>query len=66
MPIIVDIESANRVLSDVYRLATLHRLTAYDAAYLELALRRNLPIATLDIELRNASKAAGLAIQMPA
>jgi predicted nucleic acid-binding protein len=66
MPIIVDIESADRVLSDVYRLATLHRLTAYDAAYLELALRRNLPIATLDIELRNASKAAGLAIQMPA
>lgn len=35
-------------------LATLHRLTAYDAAYLELALRRDLPIATLDVELRNA------------
>jgi predicted nucleic acid-binding protein len=66
MTIVVDIESANRVLSDVYRLATLHRLTAYDAAYLELALRRNLPIATLDVELRNACKAAGVAIETPA
>jgi predicted nucleic acid-binding protein len=65
MTIIVDIESADRVLSDVYRLATLHRLTAYDAAYLELALRRHLPIATLDVELRNASKAAGVVIQSP-
>jgi predicted nucleic acid-binding protein len=66
MTIIVDIESADRVTTDVYRLATLHRLTAYDAAYLELALRRNLPIATLDVELRNACAAAGVAIQMPA
>lgn len=66
MTIIVDIESADRVLGEVYRLATLHRLTAYDAAYLELALRRNLPIATLDIELRNACGAAGVSIQMPA
>jgi predicted nucleic acid-binding protein len=66
MAIVVDIESADRVLSDVYRLATLHRLTAYDAAYLELALRRNLPLATLDVELRNACKAAGVAIETPA
>jgi predicted nucleic acid-binding protein len=65
MKIIMDIESAARALTDVYRLATLHRLTAYDAAYLELALRRNLPIATLDIELQNACTAAGV-IPMPA
>jgi predicted nucleic acid-binding protein len=64
MRIIVDIESADRVLTDVYRRTTLHRLTAYDAAYLELALRRNLPIVTLDAELRNACKAAGV-LQMP-
>jgi predicted nucleic acid-binding protein len=65
MRIIVDIESADRVLTDVYRLATRHRLTAYDAAYLELALRRNLPVATLDVELQNACRATGV-IQMPA
>jgi predicted nucleic acid-binding protein len=66
MKIVADIESADRVLSDVYRLAILHRLTAYDAAYLELALRRHLPIATLDAELRNACVAAGVAVDMPA
>jgi predicted nucleic acid-binding protein len=66
MKIVVDIESADRVLTDVYRLATLHRLTAYDASYLELALRRKLPVATLDAGLRNACGAAGVAVQMPA
>jgi predicted nucleic acid-binding protein len=66
MTIVVDIESADRVLSDVYRLATLYRLTAYDAAYLELTLRRNLPIATLDVELRNACTAARVPILIPA
>jgi predicted nucleic acid-binding protein len=40
-----------RVFSDVHRLALTYRLTSYDAAYLELALRRNLPLATLDAEL---------------
>ena len=40
-------------------LARQHRLTVYDAAYLELALRRNLPLATLDEQLLRACKAAG-------
>jgi len=38
------------------RLAVQHRLTVYDAAYLELALRRGLPLATLDQELRAAAE----------
>jgi predicted nucleic acid-binding protein len=36
------------------------RLTAYDAAYLELALREGLPLATLDAELRAAADVAGV------
>ena len=56
----VDVESADRILTDVHRLAVLHRLTSYDAAYLELALRRSLPLATLDDELRAAGVAAGV------
>jgi len=36
------------------------RLTAYDAAYFELALRRNLPLATLDDTLRAAAQIAGI------
>jgi predicted nucleic acid-binding protein len=43
----------------VLALARQHRLTVYDAAYLELALRRNLPLATLDEQLLRACKAAG-------
>jgi predicted nucleic acid-binding protein len=35
-------------------------LTAYDAAYFELALRRNLPLATLDDKLRGAAQGAGI------
>jgi predicted nucleic acid-binding protein len=37
-------------------------LTAYDATYLELALRRNLPLATLDKELFAAARQAGVAL----
>ncbi|MGO9268872.1 MAG: type II toxin-antitoxin system VapC family toxin [Terriglobia bacterium] len=37
-------------------------LTVYDAAYLELALRRRLPLATLDDQLREAARRAGVAL----
>jgi predicted nucleic acid-binding protein len=37
-------------------LAQQHRLTSYDAAYLELAIRRGLPLATLDEALQAAAK----------
>jgi predicted nucleic acid-binding protein len=40
---------------DVLALARRHRLTVYDAAYLELALRRALPMATLDEALAGAA-----------
>jgi predicted nucleic acid-binding protein len=50
-------ESAARVFGDVHGLALAYRLTSYDAAYLELALRRSLPLATLDDDLIRASKA---------
>ena len=58
----VDAESGERVLTDVHRVALRHRLTSYDAAYLELAQRRGLPLATLDDELRAASLSAGVAL----
>ncbi|OGT41278.1 MAG: hypothetical protein A3F42_07310 [Gammaproteobacteria bacterium RIFCSPHIGHO2_12_FULL_37_34] len=37
-------------------------LTAYDATYLELAIRKNLPIATLDVELKKSSQKMGLSL----
>jgi predicted nucleic acid-binding protein len=46
----------------VIRVAIEHRLTVYDAAYLELAQRTGLPLATLDGDLRKAALAAGVAL----
>jgi predicted nucleic acid-binding protein len=43
-------------------LAERHRLTLYDATYLELAQRLNLPLATLDADLRAAANASGVAL----
>jgi predicted nucleic acid-binding protein len=60
--IVVDMRGVDRILTDVHRLAVSHRLTSYDAAYLELALRENISIATLDEELRAACRAAGVTI----
>jgi predicted nucleic acid-binding protein len=66
LPITVDDETALRAWSDVLRLGRTHALSAYDAAYLELALRRGLPLATLDDKLKAAATAAGVAEYAPA
>jgi predicted nucleic acid-binding protein len=38
------------------------RISAYDAAYLELAMRRGLPLAALDGKLEAAARAVGVSI----
>ncbi len=55
LPIHIDLETDQHAWSQTARLAERHKLTPYDAAYLELALRRNLPLATLDRDLRTAT-----------
>ena len=60
LPIAVDSETADRAFGDIRGLARSHGLSAYDAAYLELATRTGLPLATLDKGLRRAAGAAGL------
>lgn len=60
LPIRSDSETDAHAWSETLRLADMHRLTLYDAAYLELALRRTLPLATLDADLRVAATAEGL------
>jgi predicted nucleic acid-binding protein len=54
-PIRLDLETDRQAWGATARLAERHRLALYDAAYLELALRRGLPLATLDQELRAAA-----------
>jgi predicted nucleic acid-binding protein len=48
--------------SNVFTLARRHRLTFYDAAYLELAHRERIALATLDEDLANAARADGIAL----
>ena len=50
---------------EVMALADQHQLTAYDATYLELALREGVPLATLDEALKKAAKSAGVPIAHP-
>lgn len=55
MPITVDEDTDTYAWTTTLRLAERFGLTIYDAAYLELAQRRSLPLATLDKELREAA-----------
>ena len=57
LPISLDPETDSQACDAALQLAHRHRLTLYDAAYLELAQRRGLPLATLDGDLRNAANA---------
>jgi predicted nucleic acid-binding protein len=60
LPIATDDETDRQAWGATARLAARHRLTTYDAAYLELAQRRGLPLATLDTDLRTAATAEGV------
>jgi predicted nucleic acid-binding protein len=62
LPIFLDDATADYAWSDTLRLADTHHLNLYDAAYLELASRHGLPLATFDAELRAAAEALGIAV----
>lgn len=59
-PITIDSETVRNAWQLTSHLAERFRLTVYDAAYLELAQRTNLPLASLDHELRTASTTLGV------
>lgn len=61
LPIEADQETMTRATTTALALARTHGLTLYDGAYLELAMRRSLPLATLDKELRSAARKTGVA-----
>jgi predicted nucleic acid-binding protein len=58
LPIALERFPAGVVFDRIHRLSRDHGLTAYDAAYLDLALDSGLPLATLDEDLARASKKA--------
>lgn len=60
LPIRIDPETQGRAWSEILNIARSHTLSAYDAAYLELALRLGLPLASLDAPLKAAAASAGV------
>ena len=62
----VDPDTMSQAWNKILDLALLHQLSTYDAAYLELALRRNLPLATLDTALIRAATTAGVGLCLQA
>jgi len=62
LPIRVDDETTLRAWADTLHLARTQNLSSYDATYLELAMRRNLPLATLDDKLKKAAAASGVTL----
>jgi predicted nucleic acid-binding protein len=61
-PIQVDTLGVDRAFQQILNAARSHNLSTYDAAYLELAVREGLPLATLDKDLRRAANAVGVKI----
>jgi predicted nucleic acid-binding protein len=61
----IDPDTMRRAWSDTLALSSRFRLTVYDAAYLDLAHRRGLPLATLDGELRTVAEALGVQVLPP-
>ena len=62
LPLEEDGGAASRAFGRVLALARAHGLTAYDAGYLDVALRWGIPLATDDAALRAAANAAGVAL----
>ena len=58
----VDEETPIRVFDHVVPLSRSHALTSYDAAYVELAMRRRLPLASLDDDLRQVAIRLGVPV----
>lgn len=60
LPIVTDGETAARAWADTLALARAYALSLHDAAYLELARRRDVPLGTFDAALLRAAEVAGV------
>ena len=62
LPIMVDRSWPERLMRDLLAIGRIHNLSSYDTAYLELAMRQGLPIASLDKRLHQAARRIDLPI----
>jgi predicted nucleic acid-binding protein len=65
LPIAVDTQTPGLAFAPILALARSHGLTAYDAAYLELAVRLGLPLAARDRRLEKAAQEVGVPLFTP-
>ena len=62
LPIQIEDTPSFTLLGDILKLTRDYRLSAYDAVYLELALRKGIPMVSLDHDLRKAAQKAGVVL----
>jgi predicted nucleic acid-binding protein len=60
LPIEIENPTRTQMFDSVRSVVAQYKLTAYDASYLELAIRHNLPLASSDRDLSKAARAAGI------
>lgn len=65
LPIEVDGETHGRAIGAIVSLGRERGLSSYDTAYLELAMRENVPLASLDQPLRLAAEGSGVSLLGP-
>ena len=62
LPIVVEHEGPERKMKDLLSLGRANNLSSYDAAYLDLSMKKDCPIATLDKKLIEAAKKVNVTI----
>jgi len=62
----IEADTSSRAFRELVQIAQVERLTTYDAAYLELARRRRLPLATKDRDLAAAARRHGVPLVLKA
>ena len=55
LPIVVEYERPEQIMKDILALARVKKLSSYEASYVDLAIRKGLPLATLDKRLKQAA-----------
>ena len=56
LPIVVEYERPEKMMKELLALARAYNLSSYDASYIDLAMRKGFPIATLDNKLIEAAR----------
>ncbi len=62
LPIVVEQRQTEKVMKELLTLARSNSLSSYDASYLDLAMRKGVPLATLDKNLIAAAEAVGIEV----